>query len=206
MKTIIVLITVLVSFNSFARATDTSDHVTCPLNKVAESNTGLSSILKGGTILSKNETKQIVDKLCDDIIRGRSNALDVPEWEITMRGLAGYSGTSTNFPTFFNNFLNTNNQGLVCPPFDGGAEKYPAQHIYKRLLAADLEETFNEYFFELEEGVINFNAYEVVDGKKETIVDWAEKWVAQGKGNPEDIKDIISVLEDEFGAKRGSEL
>jgi hypothetical protein len=206
MKTIIVLITALVSLNSFARATDTADHVTCPLNGVAESNAGLSNILNVGTTLSENETKQIVEKLCDDIIRGRSNALDVPEWEITMRRLAGYNGTSTNFPDYFNSFLNTNNQGLVCPPFDGGAEKYPAQHIYKRLLAADLEETFNEYFFELEEGDIDFNAYEIVDGKKETIVDWAEKWIAQGKGNPEDIKDIISVLEDEFGAKRGSEL
>ncbi len=206
MKTIIVLITALVSLNSFARATDTAEHVTCPLNKVAESNAGLSNILKVGTTLSENETKQIVAKLCDDIIRGRSNALDVPEWEITMRKLAGYTGTPAGFPTFFNNFLNTNNQSLVCPPFNGGSEKYPAQHIYKRLLAADLEETFNEYFFELEEGDVDFNAYEIVDGKKETIVDWAEKWISLGKGNPEDIKDIVSVLEDEFGAKRGSEL
>ena len=108
MKTIIVLITALVSLNCFSRATDTGDHVTCPLNNVAESNAGLNSILEVGTTLSKSETKQIVDKLCDDIIRGRSNALDVPEWEITMRNLAGFNGTSTSFPTFFNNFLNTN--------------------------------------------------------------------------------------------------
>jgi hypothetical protein len=57
MKTIIVLITALVSFNSFARATDTSDHVTRPLNGVAESNAGLSSILKVGTRISDDKVK-----------------------------------------------------------------------------------------------------------------------------------------------------
>jgi|TARA_B110001469_G_C9466952_1_gene234888 hypothetical protein len=156
--------------------------------------------------LSDEKVKKIAAQLCDDIIRGRSNALDVPEWALTMRKMAGYTGSSKDFSKYFNNFLNKYNQNLICPCFDGGAEKYPAQHIYKRLLAADLEETYNEYFFEFENGDVDFNAYEIVNGKKETIVDWAERWIALGRGNPDDIRDIVSALQDEFGAKRASEL
>lgn len=156
--------------------------------------------------LNPEKVKKIVAQLCDDIMRGRSNALDVPEWEMTMRKHTGYSGSTKDFPKYFNNFLNSYNQNLICPCFDGGAEKYPAQHIYKRLLAADLEETYNEYFFELENGDINFNAYQIVNGKKETIVDWGERMIKSGIGNTGIINDIITVLQDEFGAKRASEL
>lgn len=118
------------------------------------------------SLLVPEKVKKITAQLCDDIIRGRSNALDIPEWELTMRKMAGYTGSSKDFSIYFNNFLNKYNQNLICPCFEGGAEKYPVQHIYKRLLAADLEETYDEYFFEFENGDVDFNAYEIVNGKK----------------------------------------
>jgi hypothetical protein len=37
-------------------------------------------------------------------------------------------------------------------------------------------------------------------------MDWVEKWIASGKGDPEELRDVASVLEDEFEAKRGCEL
>ncbi len=206
MKTIIVLITVLVSFNSFARATDTSDSPSCAVTGVAETNTGLNSILKVGTTLSENETKQIVEKLCDDIFAGRNDGLDMPNWQKTMRDMAGYSGSSKDFPKYFNKFLNDNNQNLICPAFKAGVESYPKQHFYKMLLASGFEEVFDEYFFDFDDGDINYNAYEIVDGKKETIVDWAEKWKLRRNANVADIEDVIEILQDEFGAKRGIDL
>jgi hypothetical protein len=206
MKTIIVLITALVSFNSFARATDTSDHVTCPLDTVSESNAGLSSISQVGELISEKELKKITKDLCVEIVIARDTALDVPNWERTMKKHLGYSGTSEDFPKYFNNFLNQYKNKLICPQYTIGARGYPAQHIFKRLLATSLNETYEEYFFNLENGDVDFNAYQIIDNKKETVLDWVEKWIASGKGDPEELRDVASVLEDEFEAKRGCEL
>ena len=53
---------------------------------------------------------------------------------------------------------------------------------------------------------MDFNAYQIIDGKKETILDWVLKWVEQGRGDSDELLDITSALEDEFGAKYGKEL
>ena len=120
--------------------------------------------------------------------------------------MAGYSGSSKDFPKYFNKFLNDNNQNLICPAFKAGVESYPKQHFYKMLLASGFEEVFDEYFFDFDDGDINYNAFEIVDGKKETIVDWAEKWKLRRDANVADIEDVIEILQDEFGAKRGIDL
>ena len=206
MKTIIVLITALVSFNSFARATDTSDHVTRPLNGVAESNAGLSSILKVGTRISDDKVKEVAHKLCSDVIVARQKAYDVPKWEETMRTYLDYKGTKSEFPQYFNSFLNTYKNHIICPKFHVTTNIYPPQHLFKRILAAGMNETYEEYFFNFENGDVDFNAYDIVDGKKETILDWVEKWVRDKRGDSEVILDVASALEDEFGAKRGNEL
>ena len=83
---------------------------------------------------------------------------------------------------------------------------YPPQHLFKRILAVEMNEIFEEYFFDLEEGDIDYNAYEIVNEKKETILDWVENWIAQGKGDAEELRDIAYSLRDEFGAKYGKEL
>lgn len=61
-------------------------------------------------------------------------------------------------------------------------------------------------FFNFENGDVDFNAYQIIDGKKETILDWVLKWAAQGRGDAEELLDITSALEDEFGAKYGRDL
>lgn len=206
MKTIIVLITALVSLNSFARATDTAEHVTCPLNKVAESNAGLSNILEVGTRISDDKIREVTSKLCSDIIEAREEAYDVPKWENTMRESLGYSGVKSEFPNYFNNFLNTYKNQIICPKFQVATNIYPPQHIFKRILASGMNEIYEEYFFNFENGDVDFNAYQIVDGKKETVLDWVDKWVASGRGDKDELLDVSSALEDELGAKRGSQL
>lgn len=39
-----------------------------------------------------------------------------------------------------------------------------------------------------------------------TVLDWVESWIAQGKGDAEELRDVAYSLADEFGAKRGNEL
>jgi len=206
MRTIFVLITVLVSFNSFARATDTSDHVTCPLNKVAESNAGLSSILKVGTEITDDQVQKIAAALCSNVNWAKSEGLDVPPWKQTMEERLGFQGNDKEFRVFLNTFLNTHKNKIICPQFKVSSRLFPSQHLFKRILAVGMNETYEEYFFDLEEGDIDFNAYEMVNGKKETVLDWVESWIAQGKGNAEELRDVAYSLADEFGAKKGIDL
>ena len=69
-----------------------------------------------------------------------------------------------------------------------------------------MNETYEEYFFNFENGDVDFNAYQIVDGKKETILDWVDKWVASGRGDKDELLDVSSALADELGAKRGNQL
>lgn len=39
-----------------------------------------------------------------------------------------------------------------------------------------------------------------------TVLDWVESWIAQRKGDAEELRDVAYSLADEFGAKRGNEL
>ena len=54
--------------------------------------------------------------------------------------------------------------------------------------------------------MIDFNAYEIVDGKKETLLDWIDKKIAIGRGPISQLKDLKEVLEEEFYGKRGKDL
>lgn len=206
MKTIIVLITALVSLNSFARATDTAEHVTCPLNKVAESNAGLSSILKVGTEISDEQIKDVAKALCNNVNYARLEGQDMPPWKETMEKYLGFSGNDKEFRVFFNTFLNTHKNKIICPQYKVSSRIFPPQHLFKRILAVGMNETYEEYFFDLEDGDIDFNAYEIVNGKKETVLDWVESWIAQGKGDAEELRDVAYSLADEFGAKKGIDL
>lgn len=169
----------------------------------------LSLITSSITFPNRDTDEQlegVICKICSDVIGARQNALDIPKWEETMRKYYGYTGSSKNFSQYFNDFLNKNNQRLICPRFQVTTNIYPPQHLFKRILAAGMNETYEEYFFNFENGDVDFNAYQIIDGKKETILDWALKWVEQGRGDSDELLDITSALEDEFGAKYGRDL
>ncbi len=206
MKTIVILITVLVSSISFARNDSASNGANCNVKSLTSTNSGLSDILKMGTAISDEKIKEVTKQLCYDILSAQSNGLEVPKWKDTMKEYLGYSGSDKDFPKYFNSFLNKYKNQLKCPQLKITTRIYPSQHIFKRLLALSLNETYEEYFFNFEDGDVDFNAYDIVDGKKETIVDWVDSWIKQGKGDKDELLDVAAILEDEFGAKRGSQL
>jgi hypothetical protein len=161
-----------------------------------------------GTVqkLSDKKIQEISRKLCSNVMAASREAYDIPKWEETMRNLMGYTGTKSEFPEYFNNFLNTYKNKIICPKYQVTTNIFPPQHLFKRILAAGMNETYEEYFFNFENGDVNFNAYQIVNGEKETILDWIEKWVALGRGNKEELLDVLTALEDEFGAKYGRDL
>lgn len=154
--------------------------------------------------LSEEKMKRVTYCLCKDITDARLDGIDVPTWEDTMRTELGYTGTKADFPKYFNNFLNNNKQKLICPAIKDTI--LPTQHFYKRILAAGMNEAYEEYFFNFNDGDVDFNAYEIVDGKKETVLDWVHKWIASNRGDKDELIDVTEVLADEFGALKGSEL
>ncbi|WP_289046731.1 hypothetical protein [uncultured Olleya sp.] len=123
-----------------------------------------------------------------------------------MRKILDYTSSSEQFPAYFNSFLNTYKNQITCPPFNVGTTGYPQQHLFKRIIAVGMDETFEEYFFDFDEGDIDFNAYDIVNGEKETVLDWIEKWLKTGRGNNEMITEIATVLKEDYGAKKGKEL
>ena len=168
-----------------------------------------SNYLVGQNNLNCEKDKQLkktVKMLCYDVLDATSEGIEVPEWKDTMREFYGYSGTSDEFNDYFNNFLNTNKQCLICPELKITTTIYPSHHLFKRMLALGLDEVYEEYFYNFEDGDVDFNAYEIIDGEKETLLDWVIKWIAQGHGSPSELLDVTSALEDEFGAKYGKDL
>lgn len=206
MKIIVILITVLVSSISFARNNSACEGASCATKSLTNTNSGLSNILKIGSAISDEKIKVVMKRLCGDIIRANSVGKSVPDWQKTMSEELGYSGTKDEFTNYFNSFLNTYKNKVKCPQFNLATRIIPSQHLFKRLLALDLNEAYEEYFFNLEDGDVDFNAYDIVDGKKETVLDWVDSWIKQGLGDEDELYDIATSLEEEFGAKRGSQL
>jgi hypothetical protein len=157
-------------------------------------------------LLSDEKINNITCGICSDVMVARREAYDIPKWQETMEKELGYAGTEKDFPKYFNNFLNTYKNQLICPKYQVTTNIYPPQHLFKRILASGMNEIYEEYFFNFENGDVDFNAYQIIDGKKETILDWVEKWIELGRGDAEELRDVAYSLEDEFGAKYGKDL
>jgi hypothetical protein len=167
------------------------------------------SMAKSITFPNKNSDEQLeaaICAVCADVNWAKSWGEDMPPWKETMEKYLGFKGNDEEFKIFFHNFLNTYKNQIICPRYKVSTRIYPPQHLFKRILAVGMNETFEEYFFNLEDGEIDYNAYEIVNGKKETILDWVENWIALGRGDAEELRDVAYGLKDEFGAKLGKDL
>ena len=156
--------------------------------------------------LSDEKINKIACALCNNVNYARLEGQDMPPWKETMEKYLGFSGNDKEFRVFFNTFLNTYKNQLICPKYQVTTNIYPPQHLFKRILASGMNEIYEEYFFNFENGEVDFNAYQIIDGKKETILDWVEKWIELGRGDAEELRDVAYSLEDEFGAKYGKDL
>ena len=104
-------------------------------------------------------------------------------------------------------FLNDYSNCLICPEsYCDRDHTFPTNHLYKRMFAANCMDLFQKHLLDAGFGVIDFNAYEIVDGKKETLLDWIDKKIATGRGPTSQFEDLKEVLEEEFYGKRGKDL
>jgi hypothetical protein len=105
-------------------------------------------------------------------------------------------------------FLNENYDNLIC----GGStfrKIRDYEHVFKRMIASE-NYIYIEYLAENEDLYsVNLNLFEMVNGKKETILDYVEMIIAEPIKLQKYNEKVIFELRDMFidmGLKRGVEL
>ncbi len=101
-------------------------------------------------------------------------------------------------------FLNKYGDRLICPE-DSTYEDHRNKQLYKHAILYGINSLFEEMLLDDEKYTIDFNLYEIVDGKKETLLDYMDKLIASGDYN-KDTLGIIQMEIEDLGGKRGAEL
>ncbi len=151
--------------------------------------------------------ESLADKVCTSLyIRGH-NSSPVSAFE---ESLLKHMGLPTDIPNkekLISKFFNENNSKLIC---EDDVDEYirENEHVLKRSIALGLYH-FLSHAANSSEYELDWNFYEIVDDKKETILDYldmiiADKELALDYNIPE-LKSLMLTLE-EAGAKRGREL
>jgi len=110
-----------------------------------------------------------------------------------------------NINSFVSVFLNKYKNKLICPK-DKRSSLSREKHLFKEAIFRGKIDLFDEILFDDENYTIDFNAYEIVDGKKETVLDYIDFIIQSGRGDPDDLDSIKDVIILEFGGKYGYEL
>ncbi len=160
----------------------------------------------------------LVDQICITIsnVAGRDSGELKNIGEILEKQIFKYNGWSKSethdYKLRYKQFMDLHKNEFICKD----TLNHHRQHLFKRVVDMKVYTPVLLNFF-LKEGQedqhkLDMNAYEVnQDGTKETILDYL-KGIAGGAIKPDQrhnmaqIKDMIEILEDEFGALSGAEL
>jgi hypothetical protein len=167
----------------------------------AQNADGVSIQDEFGVELSDSQFYKLVHGLCVEIDSARINNQTIPDFYYIFKIFGDFDGSEKDFKPFFHKFLN-NKQKLICPN-SGGIK---AVHFYKRMFQLSLDEFFIDYIIDPEMKELDLNAYEIVDGKKETVLDFIGKKIKNNIGDVDTLIYISDTLHEEFGAKFGVEL
>ncbi len=133
------------------------------------------------------------------------------QMKILEEGVLKWLGLDKNHPNskkIFGNFLNENHSLILCGD-DGSGSNRKIEPLIKRSIGRGEYGLIDSLMYYEEEYGYNLNHFEIVNGKKETILDYIEMIL----NNPELLArynaDKLRVLHNDFieyDAKRGSEL
>lgn len=156
--------------------------------------------------LSEEELGLIVKKLCTNITLATSTGFMRIEFEeAIIQSLKIKPANEEEKNILIVSFLNKYKQKLICPKSKGDSNSRDL-HIYKVAALQGITDLFNEILLDDEDFPgVDFNAYEIVDGKKETLVDYIEYLIGTNLYD----NDELELLRDdliELSGKRGSEL
>lgn len=107
------------------------------------------------------------------------------------------------------NFWKDNSKYLICELENAKART--SQHVLKRAIALEYhQQVFYQYLFRIDEPDLVFNAVEIVDNRKETILDYIDDIIAsddfEKHYNTGEVKKLRKLLANKFNAKTAIEL
>ena len=156
--------------------------------------------------LTESDIKVIADKLCAIVKFASSSEFSSEKFKnVIYTQLKVSSSLSEKEKNLIvSNFLNKYKQKLICPESKDDAFDRDL-HLFKTALFEGVIELYDDILLDDELFNIDLNAYQIVDGKKETVLDFIEKLLTtkfKGDTSYELLRDDII----EFGGKRGKEL
>jgi hypothetical protein len=206
----ILLIGLLGSFSkneASEQKTDSSD-CGCGVTQLSKEHLASYPVTEKDTILLKEvsdeKIKSIRNRLCMNVISATSVGFDPNTFKkVIFEGL-GLDENISNGNQIVSEFLNTYKQQLVCPK-DASRKNSRDLHLYKAAILGGVIDLFDEILLDDDEYEIDLNAFEIVDSKKETVLDYIDKLIATNRRDNDELELLKDDIE-ELGGKRGAEL
>ena len=208
----IALVGFLTSFLNFSidEELETENNCDCELLQTANNYFGEYDIQSTDLIqvkeLSNLEIQTIAAKLCVNVKLASAGGFKPEKFKnIIFDALEVDRNESTEVKNeILSIFLNQNKQKLVCPKNRDKANDRD-RHVYKTAILSGVFDLFDEILLDDDLYDIDFNAFEIVDGKKETVVDYINKLIETGQYTNEDLELLRDDIID-LGGKKGNEL
>ena len=154
--------------------------------------------------LSNEQVEGIASKLCSDLYRSDTVGFSKERFILIIANGLGINKNDPNIHIYVSKFLNKYKNELICPP-DKIEKDNRSKHLYKSAILKGITDLFDEMLLNDDEFKIDFNMYEIIDNKKETLLDYIDKLIASKNYNKEELQLIQMDIED-LGGKRGNEL
>jgi hypothetical protein len=181
----------------------------CPANghvNGTEAAEGLASIINN--IEGEFVDNELGNFVCATYYSSLNSTNPTEDFDMKILEKLGEDKNSPNRKNIVGKFLNENHKNLICGE-DSDARLRSNEPLLKRAIGRGEYGLINNLMFFEDDYKYNLNHYEIVDGKKETILDYIEKIL----NDPELLKrydtDSLMVLHNDFieyEAKRGKEL
>lgn len=212
-KTLLLFFGLLVFTAGFAvnpPANNTEGNCHCGLGQVVQfyldDHPGKNLMLVKLKLLPDTVVRQVAYKLCANILMATIGGFRVDKFKNIILEAEGVSPTASEHykDAVVSAFLIKYNQQMICPRNTSDSDSRDL-HLYKIAILNGVIELYDEILLDPDDYQVDFNAYEMVDGKKETVVDYINKLMATGGRDNERLEmlrdDIIG-----FGGKSGEDL
>lgn len=163
----------------------------------------LSSGTAQADSLTAKEVEDINDALCVNLSHADNTGFRPERFKrIILEGI-GVSESSPDANKAVSRYLNDNKNNIIC--LVHSLLTNPEKLYTKKAIQDGVIDLFDEILLDDELYEIDFNGYEIVDGKKETILDWIDIALEMPGQDRAELLSIEEVIVD-LGGKRGSEL
>lgn len=168
------------------------------------SNEGLNTIMVAGIKISGDEFNSIRVDLCKDIKISYAEGFSPTRFKQIILNGVGVKQSASNANEVVSSFLNDHKNKLVCDK-NGASSTSRNMLLFKSALLDGVIDLYDEILLDDEEYEIDFNGYEVVNGKKETVLDYIDKLIDGDNDDSDELESIREVIV-ELGGKKGVEL